>query len=153
MYSQYEMVLDSRKALLEYCATMSQEDFLRSSPNFGRGGCIRNMLVHICNTYQGWLANFVEGRTQIEIEPSGVGTLKDCIDYYILTDDLVFAFISKYENNPLDIVEAVFDSNRFQSTPLKLFTHTITHEFHHKGQVLSLSRLWGYTPVDTDILR
>jgi uncharacterized damage-inducible protein DinB len=35
----------------------------------------------------------------------------------------------------------------------KLFTHTITHEFHHKGQILTLSRQLGYTPVDTDIMR
>ena len=38
-------------------------------------------------------------------------------------------------------------------TPLQLFTHTITHEFHHKGQVLSMSRLLGYVPVDTDVIR
>ena len=38
-------------------------------------------------------------------------------------------------------------------TPLQLFTHTITHEFHHKGQVMSMSRLLGYVPVDADIIR
>ncbi|MCB0535444.1 MAG: hypothetical protein KDD14_24780 [Saprospiraceae bacterium] len=37
--------------------------------------------------------------------------------------------------------------------PLRLFTHIVTHEFHHKGQILSLSRHLGYTPVDTDIMR
>ncbi|MNL32837.1 DinB family protein [compost metagenome] len=37
--------------------------------------------------------------------------------------------------------------------PLKLFTHVTTHEYHHKGQILSLSRHLGYTPVDTDIIR
>ena len=38
-------------------------------------------------------------------------------------------------------------------TPLALFTHVITHEFHHKGQLLSMSRQLGYQPVDTDIIR
>ncbi len=37
--------------------------------------------------------------------------------------------------------------------PLQLFTHVITHEFHHKGQIMSLSRHLGYTPVDADIIR
>lgn len=38
-------------------------------------------------------------------------------------------------------------------TSLELFSHVITHEYHHKGQVLSISRHLGYTPVDTDIIR
>jgi len=37
--------------------------------------------------------------------------------------------------------------------PLQLFTHVITHEFHRKGQILTMSRLLGYTPVDTDVIR
>jgi uncharacterized damage-inducible protein DinB len=38
-------------------------------------------------------------------------------------------------------------------TPLQLFTHVITHEFHHKGQILTMSRTLGYIPVDTDVIR
>lgn len=151
--AQYEMVLDSRKVLLDYCSTIPHEDFLRSSPNFGKGGCMRNMMVHICNTYQGWLANFVEGRTAREMEPSAINTLSECIDYYKATDDLVLAFIARYENNPLDVVQVIVDGEAFAYSPLTLFTHVVTHEFHHKGQILSLSRLWGHTPFDTDILR
>lgn len=153
LFSQYNMVLDSRKALLDYCATISQEDFVRSSPHFGKGGSIRNMMVHICNTYQGWLSSFVEGRTAMELEHANIPTLGGCRDYFNLTDDLVLSFIRKYENNCLDVVKANFHDDQFETTPLKLFTHVVTHEFHHKGQILSLTRLWGYTPVDTDILR
>lgn len=36
--------------------------------------------------------------------------------------------------------------------PFKIFSHVITHEFHHKGQILSIGRHLGYIPVDTDIL-
>ncbi|MCB0640529.1 MAG: ATP-binding cassette domain-containing protein, partial [Phaeodactylibacter sp.] len=46
-----------------------------------------------------------------------------------------------------------FDGKPQETEALKLFTHVITHEFHHKGQVLSFSRHLGYTPVDTDVLR
>ncbi|MFI5159066.1 MAG: DinB family protein [Sphingobacteriales bacterium] len=38
-------------------------------------------------------------------------------------------------------------------SPFELFTHVTTHEFHHKGQVVSMSRQLGYTPVDTDVIR
>ncbi|HEX8506591.1 MAG TPA: DinB family protein [Hymenobacter sp.] len=38
-------------------------------------------------------------------------------------------------------------------SPLQLFPHVITHEFHHKGQILSMSRLLGHVPVDTGAIR
>ena len=39
------------------------------------------------------------------------------------------------------------------ATPAALFTHVITHEFHHKGQIASMSRHLGYLPPDTAVLR
>jgi len=37
------------------------------------------------------------------------------------------------------------------ATPLQLFTHVLTHEFHHKGQIMTMCRILGYTPVETDV--
>jgi len=37
-------------------------------------------------------------------------------------------------------------------TPSKLLAHTITHEFHHKGQVMAMVRQMGYEPPNTDVL-
>lgn len=32
-----------------------------------------------------------------------------------------------------------------------LLMHPITHEFHHKGQMMTPARIWGYTmPPETD---
>ncbi|TDH29325.1 hypothetical protein EXU57_00555 [Segetibacter sp. 3557_3] len=45
------------------------------------------------------------------------------------------------------------DGTVSQATPLQVYTHVITPEFHHKGQVLTLSRQQGYIPADTDIIR
>ncbi|HEO8418505.1 TPA: hypothetical protein VBX77_000466 [Yersinia enterocolitica] len=30
--------------------------------------------------------------------------------------------------------------------------HSITHEFHHKGQIVAMLRSLGYIPKNTDIL-
>jgi uncharacterized damage-inducible protein DinB len=37
-------------------------------------------------------------------------------------------------------------------TPGKLLMHTITHEFHHKGQIVAMVRQMGYVPPNTDVL-
>ncbi|MNY69859.1 DinB family protein [compost metagenome] len=61
-------------------------------------------------------------------------------------------FISKMDDFEDEIVYEV-QNIKNSAKPFKVFTHVITHEYHHKGQILSLSRHLGYTPVDTDIMR
>jgi len=53
---QYDAVLDSGQVLFEYGKTISQPDLLTENISFGRGGSIRNLLVHIANTYEFWIA-------------------------------------------------------------------------------------------------
>jgi uncharacterized damage-inducible protein DinB len=149
---QYEMVLDARAVLLKYCSTISDENFCLSNPNFGRGGSIRNLMVHIGNTYRGWLSEFI-GVPFIAREYSELVDVKSCESYFESTNDLVFAFIEKYEDNYLQSLQVKQRDGFVKVTPIQLFTHCITHEFHHKGQILSISRSFGYTPVDTDIMR
>jgi uncharacterized damage-inducible protein DinB len=74
---------------------------------------------------------------------------------YKSVDQIVEKFLTQF-----DLAQDKPVSGRIQSrstdvamTPLQLFTHVITHEYHHKGQVLSISRQLGYTPIDTDIIR
>ena len=40
-----------------------------------------------------------------------------------------------------------------EAEAFRLFTHVVTHEFHDKGQILSLTRHLGFVPVDTDVMR
>lgn len=44
------------------------------------------------------------------------------------------------------------NSGLVRKTPQQLLIHSITHEFHHKGQIVAMLRLLGYTPENTDIL-
>jgi uncharacterized damage-inducible protein DinB len=66
---------------------------------------------------------------------------------------LVNEFIHAYSENHLVDLKFTIKDRTVVANPLKLFTHIITHEFHHKGQLLSLSRHIGYVPVDTDVIR
>ncbi|MNG23705.1 hypothetical protein D3C84_1083390 [compost metagenome] len=49
---QYEFIKESRGILFEFCKTISAEDFVNQNTSFGRGGSIRNLLVHVANTYE-----------------------------------------------------------------------------------------------------
>ncbi|MGI8600731.1 MAG: DinB family protein, partial [Chitinophagaceae bacterium] len=74
-------------------------------------------------------------------------------DYFNSVDKLADEFIGVFQNDSFKELKIIVNENTISKTPFELFTHVITHEFHHKGQILSLSRHLGYLPVDTDIIR
>ncbi len=49
-------------------------------------------------------------------------------------------------------IEGQFSGEKFVATPLWLFTHTMTHEFHHKGQIATMGRMKGHIPPDLDLI-
>jgi uncharacterized damage-inducible protein DinB len=150
---QYELVQESRKVLVEYCKTISVSDFLNENSSFGRGGSIRNLLTHIANTYEFWIAKHGLNKDVVFTSYGSIQSINDVIELFNIIDTIIFEFIDSLERPEKKQID--FESNGIKNsaTPFKLFTHVITHEFHHKGQILSISRHLGYTPVDTDIMR
>jgi uncharacterized damage-inducible protein DinB len=151
-HNQYEFVKSSRNILLEYCKTLSDKDFLIENSTFGRGN-IRNLLVHIGNTYEFWIGR---GSLKKNIKFTEYNSVKNVIEaksFFINVDSFIEEFINDYYEKYMIDIETEIHGKVVLASPLKLFTHVITHEFHHKGQILSLSRHLGYVPVDTDIIR
>src|SRR5690606_26099065 len=143
---QYQFVQESRNVLFEYCQSILPEDFIKENSSFGRGGSIRNLLVHIANTYEFWIAKNALGK---EVNYSGYGAnknIRDVIELFNSVDGFMSEFIEAMPKSERKI-EYESKGVKKQDDPLKLFTHVITHEYHHKGQILSLSRPLGYVPV------
>lgn len=150
---QYELVLESRTVLIDYCQTISPADFLSENSGFGRGGSIRNLLVHIANTYEFWIAKCGLDRGIAFTTCESNQSICDIIELFNSIDILMYEFIGSFKNPDLKEISYELNGIKKSESPFKLFTHVITHEFHHKGQILSLSRQLGYIPVDTDITR
>src|SRR5699024_3676619 len=117
-----------------------------------RGGSMRNLLVHIANSYEHWVANIALGKRVTPAEYNAHKNIRDVIELFGYVDNFMAEFIEIMENSEDEIEYEASGEKKF-AEPLKLFTHVITHEYHHKGQILSLSRHLGYIPVDTDIMR
>lgn len=153
LLDQYELVKGSRGALFAYCATTG-EDFLKPVPTFNNNS-IRDLLVHIINTYISWIDNFGIDGTRAFYRDKEVKTLHQIKTIFDEVDLMVNDFLKKYsEDYQSSMTKYIMRKDiTLTLSPLQLFTHVITHEFHHKGQILTMSRLLGYTPVDTDIIR
>ncbi|MBK1441480.1 DinB family protein [Parapedobacter sp. ISTM3] len=150
---QYDLVRSSRRVLLDYCGTLHAADFVKQVVSFGHGGSIRNTLVHIANVYEHWIARFTLKK---DIAYSAQDAFVDTYavaGLFSTVDDFVNEFINIISESDMRTIEGQVNGELRNFTPLALFTHVITHEYHHKGQVLSMSRHLGYTPVDTDMIR
>ncbi|WP_316830837.1 DinB family protein [Pedobacter aquatilis] len=149
---QYEFVLMSRNTMMEYVETISEEDFLRENSSFGRGS-IRNLLVHICDTYASWIGERAL-KKEISYKPfNAYQNFNDCRAYFEIIDNYISEFLSKFSADYISALSISRNEKIIGLSPLKLFTHVITQEFHHKGQIMTLSRHLGYIPVDADIIR
>lgn len=148
---QYELVKSSRSVLFDFCRTISPDDFVDQNTYFGRGGSMRNLLVHIANTYEYWIGNVVLRSEIVYSKYEENNNISDVIKLFSQVDEFMTDFITNIES--FNDIQYEIQNVKSTATPLKLFTHVITHEYHHKGQILSISRHLNYVPVDTDIMR
>jgi uncharacterized damage-inducible protein DinB len=152
--AQYESIKSARQALFTYCGSMKSEDLFKKIAAFN-DNCISDMLVHNINTYISWLDNFGMDAAMAFHTNGDVKNLNKIKILFEQVDTMVQTFLEKYS----DDCQAPFTRSiprkgiTLTLTPLQLFTHVITHEFHHKGQILTMSRLLGYVPADTDVIR
>ncbi|MBC9795155.1 DinB family protein [Sinomicrobium weinanense] len=150
--TQYDLIKQSREVLFQYCDTISREDFTRENSSFGRGS-IRNLLVHTGNTYELWIGQRALHKSTEFTRFSSITTTSELRIFYGDIDTLMKEFFSRYASGFTAKIPLRVNNRERNISPLQLFTHVITHEFHHKGQILSLSRHLGYIPVDTDVIR
>lgn len=151
---QYALVRSARKAVFAYCSTLSPADFTAQLPAFGGSG-VRSLLVHIADVYKFWLGSFALRQTIAPTDPESVKNIDDIRRLFAQTDVLVEKFLHHFQAAQDKSITGEIPGmdEPFTTTPLALFTHGIMHEFHHKGQIMSMTRQLGYTPPDTDIIR
>ncbi|OOQ60876.1 DinB family protein [Mucilaginibacter pedocola] len=150
---QYQLTLSSRNALFDYCETVKPEDLLKPLATINNES-MASLLLHVANCYVFWLANSVMQEKHAYFKGDEHLDLTAVRNVYGQVDLLMNEFLNHFKDSldvPLLITRP--DGSQLTRSPFEIFTHAITHEFHHKGQVVNMSRQLGYTPVDTDVVR
>ena len=114
---------------------------------------MRNLIVHVANSYQYWIIAHCFGEQVKSLVYEEFVNIADCRSLYEMVDGHVERLISSFASDPHKEIQSVNGGKSFSASPFKVFAHVTTHEYHHKGQVLSISRHLGYVPVDTDVIR
>ena len=154
---EYEWVKQTRQILLDQCKEVNEQEFTKEF-EFGFQS-IRDSLIHIAGCYHAWLGSFILSQTTsplLKKEEMQEMQIDDIKDYFIQADNYVEIVIHRFSHKFDEIIEKELawraDSGLIRKTPHQLLIHSMTHEFHHKGQISVMLRLLGHTPANTDIL-
>jgi uncharacterized damage-inducible protein DinB len=148
----YAWIVQTRKVLLGFLATVPFDTVCREIPNLGHGS-LRNLLVHASGCYLWWLGAFPHELPMPHNEPSDFHDMAEIRARFANVDRLVRRFLREnaYRLDTPATHQLAREPKRLTVTPRWLFTHTVTHEFHHKGQIVTIARQLGYPPVETDL--
>jgi uncharacterized damage-inducible protein DinB len=152
----YEWVKRSREVLFEYTDALPPAVYLREHPDFAYGS-IRNIHGHVAGCYLSWIARYGLGLAQHQqrFEPATVANATAMRQVFSEIDTIMQQAFASFDQ--LDQVFTLVRPGRdvLQVTQRWLVMHPITHEFHHKGQLLALGRLLGHPlpdHLDTDLV-
>ena len=150
---QYKLVQSARGALLDYLGTLPFQKLHAPVEAFNNKS-VCYLLNHTVLTYLSWLNEFALKNPLLMTDETAWQTMEDITGYYKEADDAAYNFLSAFDDKDTMITGyKIRQDKTLTLSVLELFTHVITHEFHHKGTILGMTRMLGYKPVDTDIIR
>lgn len=154
---EYEWIKQTRQILLDQCSELDEDEFTKEF-EFGFHS-ISDSLVHIAGCYHAWLGSFVLSETSSPLlKKEVVNNMKvdDIQRYFKQADEYVERVFEQFTNQFDTFIEKEpawrVGSGFIRKTPHQLLIHSIIHESHHKGQIVTMLRLLGHIPKNTDIL-
>ena len=151
MQEQYALVQKTRTILFDYLQDgVGNHDLSRVFPEFADKS-IRGLLEHTAGCYFSWIGFHALGYPRASFDHAPCTTIDLVRGVFTRVDGLMDEFLKSFKDR-LDVpVRTEHDPGEWiTATPLALFTHVMTHEFHHKGQIVWMGRLMGFVPTDTD---
>jgi uncharacterized damage-inducible protein DinB len=150
---QYALLQGSREVVLNFIETQVGENLNTPVPAYDNSTA-RYLLVHTANAYFQWLERFALNNPLDLLNDQDFTTVDLIRELYLQVDYTMAIFLEAFEGKMEITLNSTLSRNRqVSASPLQLFTHVFTHEFHHKGQIMSMCRLLGHIPPDTDVIR
>ena len=149
LQQQYDLAQRTRSIVFGFLADQAGKDLNTPVPAFDNK-TIGNLLEHTAYCYHNWLACFAMQKPPLDDQNNT--SLDHIRQLYSHVDDTVGIFLGTFQGKLESLIAGTHDSmGQLSATPVQIFTHVLTHEFHHKGQIMSMCRLLGYPPPDTDV--
>ena len=149
----YGWIVRTREELFGYTASLPPEIYTREHPDFAYGS-IRNIQAHVANCYLSWIGRYELELEHLPFEAASVPDAGAMRARFAEVDRVVTQACRRFER-PDEVFELVRPGrDTLQVSQRWLIMHPVTHEFHHKGQLLALGRVLGFPLApsqDTDL--
>jgi uncharacterized damage-inducible protein DinB len=153
LYAQYALIKQSRQVVFQFLEENVMADMAKPLSVF-KGKTISYMYVHIANTYVAWAGNFAMNGSSSYYDQDVPLNMPQLQNLFAQVDEIMERFIAHFSANPSQAVKGYkWPEKYIETDAYGIFTHVITHEFHHKGQAMTMARLLGHIPPDTDVMR
>ena len=151
----YDWVRRTREVLFTFTDSLPNEIYTLERKDFAYGS-IRNIHAHVAGCYLYWLGNvgLKHDRAKLELADEKIPDVSAMRERFKFVDKIVAEALEKFEN-PDAVLEHQQSGGVEKLTQRWLIVHPITHEFHHKGQLLALARVLEHplpAGVDTDLV-
>gem|GEM_PF-697118 len=134
----YSWVVHTRKALFAFLRTVPADVYERPDSS---GKSLLQQQRHVINTYRWWTGSVLLGRPWTAF---GAESLPQIEAGFADVDAMVYEALSSTALP--QSVRHTNDAGVTENLDARwLVLHPITHEFHHKGQLVMMARLLGYT--------
>lgn len=149
----YEWTVRTRDVLMAHLASIPQATYDQPLPVLA-GESVRERQRHIAVCYGVWLGRGLGGMAMTDAIPAldGWRTAADAPVAFAQVDALVARFLARHAGALDRSMTVEAGDERLAVTPRWLLTHPVTHEFHHKGQIVVAVRLLGHPAPDTDLV-
>ncbi len=148
----YQQTRALRQTLFEYLETFPLELLHQNHPAFGRGSVLETA-AHVADCYHFWTGEVGLEESPIELEILPSDTVTVLRDGFAGVDELMARAFERFSDLEHEF-EWTDAKGTLRLSQRWLLLHPLTHEFHHKGQILSLGRALGYglgAGIDADL--
>lgn len=144
----YGWIKGSRQRVFAWLDTLPPEVFTQERPDFAYGS-LRNIQAHVAGCYRVWVGG---GGLQLQnwqprLTAADIPDVAAMRAAFAEVDDLLETAFGQFTelDKPLEID---WRGQPITVTQRWLLMHPMTHEFHHKGQLLALGRVLGHPYPD-----
>ncbi len=133
----------SLKKLIEHCKQFSTEELSKELNGFGYPSLILQ-LHHVIGGEKYW-TGVLQGRIDVDDDISQYSTIEKIMDYrrevYLITDKYLLTASEKELNTARPMM--TWGNKEKVLIPAHVFLRTLTHIYHHQGQIAAICRLMG----------
>ena len=149
----YAWVRATRARLMAAMEALDEASYTEPQPVLA-GASVRDRFVHIADCYDFWLrcVGLEEGEG-VRVRAAAFPDLAAARAAFVRVDALVGGFSAAFARRLDEPLARTLDGAPATLTARWLLAHPVTHEFHHKGQIVVALRLMGVDASDNDLAK